>query len=211
MVAKRNTNDGISVIQTAEGATGEVANLLKRMRELAVQASSDTLADTERNYLDTEARTASAEIARIASTTEFNGVNLASGAVTQLNVQVGIHSTDQIAIGLADLTTTTLGINGVDLGAAADARLALTTLDAAINTVSGNRASFGASQNRLESVMNNIEVYSESLAAAKSRITDADFAQESADLAKHQIMQQAGIAVLAQSSSMHAGVMRLLV
>ncbi|MBN2801390.1 MAG: flagellin FliC [Deltaproteobacteria bacterium] len=212
--AARNTNDGISVIQTAEGATAEVGNILKRMRELAVQSSSETLADGERAYIQDEYVQAAGEVDRIAAVTNFNGVALGDGSTTSIDVQVGIDNTanDRIAITLGDLTSTTLGVDtgSVDLSTSAGAQTALTTIDTALDTVSGYRSDFGASQNRLESALNNLETYTENLSAAESQIRDADFAYETAEMAKFQIMQQAGIAVLGQANAMNQGALRLV-
>jgi flagellin len=211
-VAKRNTNDGISIIQTAEGATAEVGNILKRMRELAVQSSSDTLANSERAYIDDEYDQLNAEIGRIANVTEFNGVSLTDGTPTFLDVQVGINNTgdDRIQIALGDLSSSTLGVNALDMSTAASSRTAIDAIDGAIETVSGYRSQYGSVQNRLESAMTNLEVYGENLRSAYSRIRDADFATESAEMSKKQIMQQAGVAVLSQASSLNQGALRLI-
>jgi flagellin len=215
-VAKRNANDGISMIQVAEGATNEVANLLKRMRELAVQSSSETLASTERNYLVTEFDELKSEMDRIAVTTEFNGVGLtrgtASGSATNLAIQVGANNTtdDRITIDLGDLQATALGLQSTAVSSVANAQTAITTLDTALNSVNSQRATFGAAQNRLDSAVRSIETYTQNLTAAESQIRDADFAHEAAQMAKHQIMQQAGTAILAQSNNLNAGVLRLL-
>ena len=157
-VAARNINDGISIIAVAEGATGEVASILVRLRELAIQSMSETLATTERTYIDDEADELVAEVARIAAVTEFNGVSLTDGTTTQLDVQVGIQNTlnDIITITLGDLTTTTLGINVLDLSSAANASTGLTLIDAALSTVGQNRSNFGSVENRLGNALNNI-------------------------------------------------------
>jgi flagellin len=215
-VAKRNANDGISMIQVAEGATNEVANLLKRMRELAVQSSSETLASVERNYLVTEFDELKSEMDRIAVTTEFNGVGLtrgtASGSATNLSIQVGANNTtdDRITVALGDLQATALGLQSTAVSSVANAQTAIDNLDTALNTVNSQRATFGAAQNRLDSAVRSIETYTQNLTAAESQIRDADFAHEAAQMAKQQIMQQAGTAVLAQSNNLNAGVLRLL-
>jgi flagellin len=212
--AKRNTNDGISVIQTAEGATNEVANTLKRMRELAVQSSSETLDDAERLYIQDEYTQLSAEIDRVAATTNFNGIALADGADTSLEVQVGINDSanDRITIELGDLTTVTLGVDSasVDLSSAAGAQAALTTLDTALDTVNQYRSNYGAVQNRLESALANTTTYAENVSGAKSRILDADFAAESAQMAKLNVMSQAGTAILGQANQVSQGALRLI-
>ena len=206
--AHRNTNDGISVIQTAEGASGEVADMLKRMRELAVQSSSDTLGSTERGYVQEEFVALSDEINRVANVTEFNGIALTNGSlgVSPISVQVGIDAVaanSQIDITLGDLKAATLGVNhtgggALSLTSSAGAQAAITQLDKALVTVNGYRSKYGATQNRLESALNNNETYTENLAASSSRIRDADFAHETAELSKFQIMQQAGSRFLAK-------------
>jgi len=212
--AARNTNDGISVIQTAEGATNEVADILKRMRELAVQSSSDTLANSERAYIQDEYAQLAQEVDRISAVTNFNGVALADGTRSSLDVQVGIFNTtdDRISISLGDLRATSLGIDtgNIDMATSASAQAALTTLDTAIDSINKIRSDFGAVQNRLESSLNNLDVYTENLAGAESRIRDADFAFETAQMTKYQTMQQAGIAILGQANQLTQGALRLI-
>ncbi len=212
--AMRNTNDGISVIQTAEGATAEVGNILKRMRELAVQASSETLASTERQYIQDEYLSLESEVERIAQVTEFNGIQLGNGATSVLNVQVGVMDTsnDRLAITLGDLRSTTLGVDSgsIDMSTAAGAQAAITTLDTALDTLNGYRSDYGATQNRLDSALTNMETYAENLASAQSQIRDADFAWETAQLSKHQVMQQAGTSILAQANQVTQAATTLL-
>ena len=211
--AQRNTHDGISVIQTAEGATTEVSNMLKRMRELAVQSASETLASSERSYAQDEYSELATEIERIADVTEFNGVNIGNNS-NKINVQVGIDNTanDRIQIQLGDLNLAALGIatGSVDITNQTKAGTALTKLDTALNSVNSYRSDYGAVQNRLESALNNLETYTENLASATSNIRDADFAHETAELSKFQIMQQAGIAVLGQANGLNSGALRLI-
>jgi flagellin len=213
-VAMRNTNDGVSVVQTAEGATSEVGGILKRMRELAVQSSSGALASTERSYIQDEFSQLSAEVDRIANVTEFNGTSLTAGTTTTMAIQVGIHNTanDRISLTLGDLTSSTLGVatSAMGMNSVASAQAAITELDTAIDTVNGYHSDYGASQNRLGSALNNMEIYKQNLSAAESQIRDADFAHETAELAKNQIMQQAGLSVLAQAKAGQNGVMALL-
>jgi flagellin len=213
-VAQRNANDGISLIQTAEGATGEVTNIVKRMRELAVQSSSDTLADDERAYIQDEFVQLSGEVDRIAGVTEFNGVQLADGTNATLDVQVGINNTanDRIAITLGDVSAATIGVDTatLDLSTAAGARTALTAMDTAIDTLNGYRSDYGSVQNRLDTASANLTTYSENVTASESRIRDADFASEAADLAKFQVLQQAGTAILGQANQVNAGATRLI-
>ena len=213
-VAARNTNDGIAIIQTAESASSEVSNILKRMRELAVQSASDTLGDPERAYIQEEFLGLSAEIDRIAAVTEFNGVSLADGSAPTISVQVGINNTvnDQIDITLGDLRAATMGVDvgSVDMSSAAGASAALTAIDGALDQVATTRSGFGAVQNRFESTLRHIENYQMNLASAESQIRDADFAKEAAELAKHQTMQQAGIASLAQATSITQAAVQLI-
>jgi flagellin len=213
-VAMRNTNDGISVIQTAEGAMDSVGDIITRMRELAVQSSSETLNDDERAYIQDEFEQLSGEVDRIANSTNFNGTALTDGTTTQLDVQVGVMNTanDRITITLSDLTASTLGVDtaGVDLATATGAQAAIDTLDTALDSVSGYRSALGAVQNRLDSALGNMETYVENLEGAESQIRDADFAYETAELAKNQILQQAGVSVLAQAKTMNQGALSLL-
>lgn len=211
-VAMRNTNDGISLAQVAEGSTAEVGDILKRMRELAVQASSETLATAERQYLEDESAELIVEVGRIASQTEFNGVSLTDGSVATIDVQVGLDASaaSQVTITLGDMRAATLGIAALDISTTGGAGTAITAIDAALDTVSGARADYGAATNRMGHVLNSMETYSTNLQSAESTIRDADFAQEAADMAKQQILQQAGISVLAQANSMNAGVLTLI-
>lgn len=212
--AMRNTNDGISLLQTAEGATGEVANILKRMRELAIQSSSDTLDVDERQYIEDEFTAMVGEVERISQVTEFNGVALTNGTAPTINVQVGINNTgnDRIGITMGDLRATVLGIDtgSVTLATVTGARSAIAIFDTALDSVNSYRSGFGAAQNRLESSLRNMEVYVENISAAESRIRDADYAYETAEMAKHQILQQAGISVLSQANTINQGVLSLI-
>ena len=210
--ALRNTNDGISAIQIAEGASNEISEILKRMRELAVQGSSELLVAPERNYLTDEYNELSAEIDRIVNVTEFNGVSLIDGSDTAITVQVGVGSTanDTIDIDTDDLDATALGVNSLNYSTAANSRAAIATIDTAMGTVNTVRAGFGAVQNRLSSAMNNLETYTTNLAAAESRIRDVDFAAETANMTKLNIMQQAGVAVLGQANQLPQGALRLI-
>jgi flagellin len=210
--AMRNANDGISIIQTAESASNEVVDILQRMRELAVQSSSETLDNDERSYISDEFDELSDEIARIANVTEFNGIELSDGTTASLDVQVGIQndSSSQIAITLGDLTTTTLGLSSTDLGSVTGAQAAIDEIDAALDTVNGYRSDLGSVQNRLDSAINNSQAYLEALSSAQSNIQDADFAHETSEMTKLQIMQQAGVAALAQAKNMNQSVISLL-
>lgn len=213
-VAMRNTNDGISVVQTAEGATSEVGNIVKRMRELAVQSSSETLATAERSYVQDEFAQLSAEVDRISQVTEFNGLKLTNGSDTSVSVQVGVNnsSNDRISITMGDLRSTALGVDttSMSLNSSASARSAITALDTALDSINSIRSAYGAVQNRLGDSLVNMEVYNENLNAAESQIRDVDFASETAEMAKQQIMQQAGMSVLAQSGQTQQGILSLI-
>jgi flagellin len=213
-VAGRNTNDGISIISVAEGASSEVSGILTRMRELAVQGASETLSSTERGYVQDEFTSLSAEVDRIANVTEFNGAKLTDGATSTISVQVGINNTtdDQISITLGDLTAATLGVDtgAIDMSLSTGASAAISVIDAAINTVSGYRSDYGAVENRLGNALNNLETFGQSTLEAESRIRDADFGKETADLSQNQILQQAGVSVLSQAKSINQAALSLL-
>jgi flagellin len=212
--AIRNANDGISVIQTAESATKEVLNILDRMRELSVQSSSETLEDGERAYIDAEFHQLSDEVERIAQSSEFNDIQLSDGTNTTLAVQVGVDasSNSRVSISLGNLTTSNLSVetSDIDLTQASTSQTAITTIDAAIDSVNSIRASYGAVQNRLESSVNNMNTYVESLSAAASQIIDADYAHETAEMTRLQVMQQAGVAALGQARGINQSVVSLL-
>ena len=212
--AIRNANDGVSVIQTAESATKEVLNILDRMRELAVQSASDTLEDGERAYIDAEFHQLSDEVERIAVSTEFNDIALGDGTNTKLDVQVGVDasSNSRVGITLGNLKTTNLSVQttDIDLTKASSAQSAITEIDEAIDSVNSIRASYGSVQNRLESSINNMSAYVESLSSAASQIQDADYAHETAEMTRLQVMQQAGVAALGQARGMNQSVLSLL-
>jgi len=217
--AARNAADGISLVQVAEGALDEVSNILGRMRELAEQAATETLGDSEREYLDGEYQELLKEIDRISATAEFNGISLLDGAAGTLNVQVGIGTdvaTSAVSIDLNDPTNTTeLALNGTSLsGSPPDggdtARALMDTLQEATSTVSQTRAAFGAAQNRLETSIRNISMTSENLAAANSRIRDVDVASETSNMTSLQILQQAGVSVLTQANMTSQLALKLL-
>jgi flagellin len=210
----RNANDGISIIQTSESASNEVTDILQRMRELAVQSSSETLDDDERSYIQDEFIELSDEVDRIAQVTEFNGISLANNTQTSLDVQVGIQnaSTSRISITLGDLRSTALGVatSTVSLASVTSAQSAIDALDSALDTVNAFRSDLGSVQNRLDSAINNAQTYVEALSGAESQIRDTDFAEETSNLTKHQIMQQAGVAALAQAKNINQAVISLL-
>jgi flagellin len=210
--ASRNANDGISMIQVAEGAMNEQAGILTRLRELAVQSSNGTLGTTERGFIDTEADALVTELTRISTVTEFNGVNMLGADAGAIDMQVGIRGTadDRISVTFTATDATTLGVNAIDLSTAAGAQGALATIDTAISNLSTSRATVGAAQNRLTFTLNTISSAHENLSAANSRIRDVDVAEETAAMTRHQILSQAGVAVLAQANQLPAAALSLL-
>jgi flagellin len=215
--AERNGNDGISLLQTAEGAMNQVSGVLTRIRELAVQSANGTLGATERTYIDNEKTALLQEIDRIAASTEFNGINLLNGgaAGVSFTFQVGTHGTanDTVTATIPDMTTTTLGAGAlatVDLTTQAGAQAALSTLDTSIDNVSTARATLGTAQNRLQVSIANLGNARENLSAANSRIADVDVAAETADMTRNNILTQSGVAVLAQANQMPQIALKLL-
>ncbi|MBS1984004.1 MAG: flagellin FliC [Bdellovibrionales bacterium] len=202
--AERNAQDGISFVQVAEGGLSETSNILVRMRELSTQAASDTISDTERGFVNVEVQQLKAEMDRIAQTTEYSGTKLLNGSGKTLDFQIGIRGDENNVItfdaGAADAQAGTLNVDGISVAEKGDARDGLEKLDGAIQKVAEMRASFGAIQSRMSTTVNNIEVYKENLSAANSRIRDADMAEEAANLAKTNVLQQAGTATLAQAN-----------
>lgn len=210
--AARNAADGISLIQTAEGSLDEVSNILLRMKELAEQSLNGTLSDTDRGYLNAEFSALSSEINRISDGVDFNGVKLLDGSGGSVGIQVGIGTgaSDSVAIDLGDdLDATGLGLTSA-ISSASGATAAMDEIDGAIATVTAARADFGAIQNRLESSIRNINMTSENLAAANSRIRDVDIAQETSRMTSYQILQQAGVSMLAQANMSSSLAMALL-
>jgi len=206
-VAQRNANDGISLVQVAEGGLNEVQNILVRMRELGVQAASDTIGPKERTYLDNEYQALKSEVDRIANGTDFNGTNLLDGTGGTLDIQVNtggenILGVDRISYDAskADANTDKLGISDLSIGDKNGAQMSLAKIDDALDYVSSLRGDLGAMQNRLISTINNIGISVENLSAANSRIRDVDIADESAELTRNNILMQAGTSVLAQSN-----------
>jgi len=206
-VAERNAGDGVSMAQTAEGALGQVHDILGRMRELSTQAANGSLSDTDRGYLDKEYQEDAKEITRIQQATTFNGVSLIDKtSATTTSFQVGLNNT-------AGVDTIDVGFNGIDLSAVtgtdiksqANASALLAAgggIDAAISTVSDARASFGASMNRLDNAQANIDTMKLNLSAANSRIRDVDVADETSQLSKNQVLTQAGVSILAQANQL---------
>lgn len=212
-VAIRNANDAISFAQTADGALGNVTDALQRMRELAVQSANATNNSGDRTNLNAEFAQLQSEITRITGNTKFNGNTVLTG--TANTFQVGADTSDTIAVTGTDLTAaaakTAISAGAtIDVTTAAKATSAITAIDAALDEVNTERATFGAVQNRFTSVVSNLQNKVENTSAAKSRIMDADFAAETANLTRGQILQQAGTAMLAQANSMPNGVLALL-
>ncbi|MCM0045429.1 MAG: flagellin FliC [Burkholderiaceae bacterium] len=220
-VAIRNANDAISLSQTAEGALGKVADNLQRMRELAVQAANGTNSTADRTTLNQEYTALAGEVTRVLESTKFNGLSLLNSAapVAGFDFQVGANNNanEKINVATSDITAGT-GIAAVTTGGSASiadatgalALTAMNSLSTAIDEVSSARAKFGAAQNRFEAVIANLQIASENQTASRSRIMDADFASETANLTRGQILQQAGTAMLAQANSLPNGVMALL-
>jgi len=213
--AGRNANDGISLVQVAEGGTNEISNMLVRMRELSIQASSDTIGDLERGFINKEIQALKGETDRIANNTEFNGTKLLNGTSKQLDIQVGIKNSpteDRLSFDAhaQNVSTQALGINDVSTITKEDAQHNLEKLDSALIRLNENRSSLGAVQNRLQSTINNINTYKENLEAARSRIKDTDMASETSELTRNNILSQAGISVLSQANQNPQMALKLL-
>ncbi|WP_372654843.1 flagellin [Halobacteriovorax sp.] len=213
--AERNANDGISMIQTAEGGLSEIGNILTRMRELSIQSASDTVGDSERKFTDLEYQNLKQEMERISQVTEFNGKKLLNGAGDKYDFQIGINNDefqDRISFDTQTLNSSisNMGVDGLSVSSKEDAQVGLESLDSAIQMVSGQRAELGAKQNRLSSTINNLQVTSENLNAANSRIRDTDFAAETAKNTKLNILTNAGTSVLAQSNSQGQAALKLI-
>lgn len=202
----RNANDGISLIQTAEGGMNEIANILIRFRELSIQGASDTVGDSERVFIDKEIQQLKEEVSRITESTEFNGTKLLSGKETRLlEVQIGTKNNpqeDRFQIDTAKIQTSLdrLGLNDVNTRTKEASQNNLNQVDMAINTLSEGRSELGAMQNRLQSAINHMQIYHENLSAANSRIRDVDMATESSELVKGNILANAGTSVLQQAN-----------
>jgi flagellin len=211
-VAERNTNDGISMVQTADGAADQVHEILTRMRELAVQASNGGLGTNDLSNLDTEFQANLQEIDRIATSTKYNGQNLLSGVAAMVDFQVGIGTaaTDRISVSFGGADSTGLGVNGGDVTSFANAQTAITNIDGAIQSLSTVRENFGSAMNRLGYAASNLQSNQTNLTSAMSRIKDVDIAKESAVMAKNQVLSQAGAAILAQANQTPQLAMQLL-
>ncbi|WP_374077645.1 flagellin [Bdellovibrio bacteriovorus] len=213
--AGRNANDGISMVQTAEGGLSEISNILTRMRELGVQASSDTVGDTERGFLDKEIQQLKSEAQRITQTTKFGTTRLLDGSGDKFDFQVGIgndQEADRISFnaGETDATTASLGIDGFDFSSKSGAQEALSQIDTAQSQVNGYRANLGALQNRLQSTVDNLGVQHENISAANSRIRDTDVALASAESTRNSVLLQANTSVLAQANAMPNSALKLI-
>ena len=207
--AERNANDAISMLQTGEGSLNEISGILIRMRELSVQSSTDTVTDTQRGFLDQEFQALEAEIDRIAAVTEFNGSTLLDGTATGLQFQVGVNNTtnDRITFSFGDVQSTSLGSSGSGgtisaqaITSQSGAQATIDVLDAAITDISSLRSDIGATENRLQITVANLSSARENISAANSRIRDVDVAEETAALTRNNILQQAGVSVLAQAN-----------
>lgn len=213
-VAARNAQDGISVIQTAEGGLTEVHSILQRVRDLAVQAGNDSNNAKSRDAISKEVTALAAELTRISEVTNFSGTNLLDGTATAMSFQVGANgsASNQITVNFSNANIATVGtaIDGIDLTTAAGAAAAITTIDTQIANVSTARADLGAVQNRFESTINSLKVSAENLSAAESRIRDTDMASEMVKFTAKNILSQAGTAMLAQANQSTQGVLQLL-
>ncbi len=208
--AVSNAQDGISCVQTAEGALTEVHDMLQRMNELAMQSANGTNSDTDRGYLQSEVEALSTEIDRISSTVTFNDQKLLDGSFTGKALQVGFTDDDQIAISISAITAASIGVGSVDISSATGAVSALSSISGAINTVSEMRSNLGAIQNRLEHTVNNLNNVVENTSAADSQIRDTDMATEMVKYSNNNILAQAGTAMLAQSNQANQNVLSLL-
>ncbi|MEQ1631859.1 MAG: flagellin [Planctomycetota bacterium] len=211
--AKRNANDGISFVQTAEGALNEVSSILTRLRELAVQSANGSVSGQDRDTLDEEFQSLVDEVDRIGKSTEFNGIKLLDGSNSTINFQVGfgtVAGTDTLSVTLSEASSSSLALSSLDIGSGGLSSDAMDAIDDAINTVSSLRGTLGAIQNRLGSTINNLAIQVENLSAAESRIRDVDVAYETAQLTRNSILQQASISILSQANAQPQSALSLL-
>lgn len=213
--ANRNANDGISMVQVAEGSLNEVSSMLIRLRELGVQSASDTIGDTERKFLDVEYQQLKSEVERITDSTNFNGYDLLNGTGGVIDIQIGVRNDpfkDRISFNAsaANASVTALGIAAETIATKQAAQVSLNRVDEALTSVNAIRANFGALQNRLTSTSQNLLVTEENYAAANSRIRDADIASETAELTRNNILMQAGVSVLSQANNVQQLALKLL-
>ncbi|MBS1959182.1 MAG: flagellin FliC [Bdellovibrionales bacterium] len=213
--AKRNAQDGVSMIQVSEGGLNEISNMIIRLRELAIQAASDTIGDKERSFTDREFQALKSEMQRISDSINFNGTPLLNGKAGVFEIQVGIYNNpmaDRIVYNAenANVTLEALGLVGESVATKVGAQTTLAALDDSLMRVNSVRADMGAMQNRLQSTMNSLAIQDENLSAANSRIRDADLALEVSDMTKNNILLQAGIAVLGQANAQSQSALKLL-
>ncbi|HEV8314358.1 MAG TPA: flagellin, partial [Burkholderiaceae bacterium] len=211
-VAIRNANDAISLSQTAEGALGKVGDMLQRMRELAVQSANATNSAADRTSLDAEYQQLGSEITRTLSTTKFNGIAILAGGAGAQQFQVGANAGDTVTVTTTNMSTNAniTAVTGGGVTTVALANTALGNIDTALDTINSERALYGATQNRFEVVISTLQTAAENQTAARSRIMDADFAAETANLSRSQILQQAGTAMIAQANQLPQQVLQLL-
>lgn len=213
--ASRNSEDGVSLVQVAEGGLNEISSILIRLRELGVQAASDTIGETERRFLDVEYQQMKSEIQRISEVTQFNGRDLLNGTGGIYDIQVGTHNDafkDRITFNAsaANSSLESLGLTAESLATKEQAQQSLGVVDGSMISVNAMRANFGAMQNRLQSTISNLAIAHENLSAANSRIRDADIAEETAELTRNSILTQAGVSVLGQANQMQQVALKLL-
>ena len=208
--ASDNAQDGISLIQVAEGALNETHSILQRMNELATQAANDTNTSTDRTAIKAEIDQLTSEINRIQSTTQFNTQNLLDGKLTSKNLQIGSLKGQTIKISISNMNAATLGVSGLTVDKNSTAGVSMSKIQAAIDKVSTQRSNLGALQNRLEHTINNLDTTSENTSAAESRIRDTDMADEMVQYSKNNILSQAGQSMLAQANQQTQGVLSLL-
>jgi flagellin len=208
--ASSNAQDGVSLVQTAEGALNEAHSILQRMNELATQAANDTNTSVDRNAISEEINQLTSEIDRIQSTTQFNTMNLLDGSFTGKNLQVGSLCGQKIDIAISNMNASTLGVNSLTVDTFSNAGASMSKIQSAIDTVSKQRSALGAIQNRLEHTINNLDTSSENTQSAESRIRDTDMASEMVQYSATSIIQQAGQSMLAQANSQTQGVLSLI-
>jgi len=208
--AGRNAQDGISLLQTAEGAMSQTQSILQRMRELAVQSSNDTNTTTDRSQIQLEVTALTTEIGRIASSTQFNTQNLVDGTFKGKLIQVGANAGQVISVTVATMTAAGLSVSGVSVSSQAGANAAISSISKAIDLVSTDRANLGALQNRLTHTIANLTTSSQNMTAAESQITNVDMAAEMSNFTKNQVLSQAGVAMLAQANQAPQSILKLL-
>jgi len=213
--ASRNAQDGVSLVQVAEGGLNEVSSILIRLRELAIQAASDTIGDVERKFLDVEYQQLKSEMQRISEVTRFNGRDLLNGTGGLMDIQVGVYNDDfkdriSFNASAANSSLAALGISAESLATKVQAQTSISAVDSALVSVNAIRANFGAMQNRLQSTIQNLGIFNENLSTANSRIRDTDVAAETADLTRNNVLMNAGVSVLQQANNMHQVALKLL-